>query len=172
MSRAAKRCRLGGIPPVCTANLAKPIVEQLKTSGSIKRGWIGVRIQTVTPEIAATLGLTETHGALVAGVAPGAPAAAAGIETGDLITSFNGQKVREMRDLPRIIESEAVASVEHNGPFGAKGVGESATFGVSPAIANALEDAVGVRLTTLPLKPEAILRALRRRDGQPLAEEP
>jgi serine protease Do len=62
----------------------------------------------VTPEIAETLGLTETHGALVAGVMPGAPAEAAGIETGDLITGFGDQKVREMRDLPRIVAETEV----------------------------------------------------------------
>jgi CO/xanthine dehydrogenase Mo-binding subunit len=85
--------------------------------------------------------------------------------------SLADYKIPGMRDLPRVIENEAVAAVERSGPFGAKGVGESATFGVSPAIANAIEDAVGVRLTALPLKAEAILRALRRRDGRPLAEE-
>jgi serine protease Do len=85
-----------------------PITTQIIKSGSIKRGWIGVRIQTVTPEIAETLGLSDLHGALVAGVTPGAPAAAAGIETGDLITGFDGQAVREMRDLPRIVAETEV----------------------------------------------------------------
>ena len=56
------------------------------------------------------------------------------------------------------------------GPFGAKGVGESATFGVSPAIANAIEDAVGVRITELPLTAEAVYRALRAAAGKPLPE--
>jgi CO/xanthine dehydrogenase Mo-binding subunit len=53
--------------------------------------------------------------------------------------------------------------VQHSGPFGAKGVGESATFGVSPAIANAIDDAVGVRLMELPITPDAIFAALDRR---------
>ena len=58
-----------------------------------------------------------------------------------------------------------------NGPFGAKGVGESGIFAVSPAIANALDDAVGVRLTHLPLSPEAVLRALRAKDGRPIEDD-
>ena len=85
--------------------------------------------------------------------------------------SLADYKIPGFLDLPAVMENEAVAAVEHSGPFGAKGVGESATFGVSPAIANAIDDAVGVRLTTLPLKPEAILRALYAAKGTPLPEE-
>jgi CO/xanthine dehydrogenase Mo-binding subunit len=66
--------------------------------------------------------------------------------------------------------NETVENTQTNGPFGAKGVGEVGTFGVSPAIANAIEDAVGVRLTELPLTPEAVLRALRVKQGRPLEE--
>ena len=69
-------------------------------------------------------------------------------------------KIPGMRDLPARTENEAVAAAQASGPFGAKGVGETATFGVSPAIANAIDDAVGVRLTDLPLTPEAVYRAL------------
>jgi CO/xanthine dehydrogenase Mo-binding subunit len=64
-------------------------------------------------------------------------------------------------DLPARIECAAVDAVQTTGPFGAKGVGETATFGVSPAIANAIHDAVGVRLTRLPLTPEAVYAALQ-----------
>jgi CO/xanthine dehydrogenase Mo-binding subunit len=60
--------------------------------------------------------------------------------------------------------------VQASGPFGAKGVGESATFSVSPAIANAIDDAVGVRLTALPLTPEAVYRALAAARGRPLED--
>jgi len=69
-------------------------------------------------------------------------------------------KIPGMRDLPTRIENETVAATQASGPFGAKGVGETATFGVSPAIANAIDDAVGVRLMDLPLTPEAVYRAL------------
>jgi CO/xanthine dehydrogenase Mo-binding subunit len=74
--------------------------------------------------------------------------------------SLADYKIPGMHDIPAVIENEIVDSVEHGGPFGAKGVGESATFGVSPAIANAIEDAIGVRLSELPLAPEAVLRAI------------
>jgi len=80
-------------------------------------------------------------------------------------------KIPGMLDVPRQIENEAVDGNERGGPFGAKGVGESGTFGVSPAIANAIEDAVGVRLTALPLTAEAVYRALRAKRGQPLEEQ-
>ena len=80
-------------------------------------------------------------------------------------------KIPGMHDIPPAIESALVESRQHSGPFGAKGVGESASFGVSPAIANAIEDATGVRLTALPITPETVLRALREREGRPLAEQ-
>jgi CO/xanthine dehydrogenase Mo-binding subunit len=67
--------------------------------------------------------------------------------------------------------SEAVDAEQRTGPFGAKGVGESGTFGVSPAIANAIEDAVGVRLTSLPLNAESVYRALRAARNDPLGDD-
>ncbi|HEX6007767.1 MAG TPA: molybdopterin cofactor-binding domain-containing protein, partial [Burkholderiales bacterium] len=80
-------------------------------------------------------------------------------------------KIPGMRDIPLVIENQAVDAAQASGPFGAKGVGESGTFGVSPAIANALHDAVGVRLTSLPITPEAVYRAIRRANGQPLEDD-
>ena len=85
--------------------------------------------------------------------------------------SLADYKIPGLHDLPRVIENEAVESYEPSGPFGAKGVGETATFAVSPAIANGIEDAVGVRLMQLPLTPEAVYRALRAAHGTPLGEE-
>jgi CO/xanthine dehydrogenase Mo-binding subunit len=76
--------------------------------------------------------------------------------------SLADYKIPGMRDLPARIENEAVAAVQHSGPFGAKGVGESATFGVSPAIANAIDDAVGVRLMELPMTADAVYAAIVR----------
>ena len=66
---------------------------------------------------------------------------------------------------------EIVDAEQHGGPFGAKGVGESGTFGVSPAIANAIEDAVGVRITEMPIRAETVYRALRAAAGNPLKED-
>ena len=80
-------------------------------------------------------------------------------------------KIPGMRDIPPLIENVAVEADQRTGPFGAKGVGESGTFGVSPAIANAVEDAIGVRITDLPLTPEVVYRALRSAQGEPLEEE-
>ena len=71
---------------------------------------------------------------------------------------------------PDMMENETIDSYQRNGPFGGKGVGEVATFCVSPAIGNAIDDAIGVRLTELPLNPEAVLRALRAKEGRPLRE--
>jgi CO/xanthine dehydrogenase Mo-binding subunit len=85
--------------------------------------------------------------------------------------SLADYKIPGIRDIPVALENEAVESIEHEGPFGAKGVGESGTFGVTPAVANAIHDAVGVRLTTLPLTPEAIYRAMCAARGEPLEDE-
>jgi CO/xanthine dehydrogenase Mo-binding subunit len=75
--------------------------------------------------------------------------------------SFADYKIPGFHDIPVLIENEIVEAEQTNGPFGAKGVGESATFGVSPAIASAIEDAVGVRLRSLPLTPEAVYDAMK-----------
>ncbi len=84
--------------------------------------------------------------------------------------SFADYKIPSLLDIPPEILSEAVDSEQTSGPFGAKGVGESGTFAVSPAIANAIEDAVGVRLVALPLTAEAVYRALRAARHAPLEE--
>ncbi|MEJ2432179.1 MAG: molybdopterin-dependent oxidoreductase [Pseudolabrys sp.] len=85
--------------------------------------------------------------------------------------SLADYKIPGIHDVPPAVENVAVDAYQSNGPFGAKGVGELGTFGVSPAIANAIEDAVGVRLTELPLTPEAVFRALRAKADKPLGDE-
>ena len=82
--------------------------------------------------------------------------------------SLADYKIPGIRDVPLQMENEAVDADQKSGPFGAKGVGESGTFGVSPAIANAIDDAVGVRLTCLPLTAEAVYRGLREQADNPL----
>jgi CO/xanthine dehydrogenase Mo-binding subunit len=84
--------------------------------------------------------------------------------------SFADYKIPSFLDIPAHMLNEAVDSAQRSGPFGGKGVGESGTFAVSPAIANAIEDAVGVRLTSLPLTAEAVYRALRAAAGRPLED--
>ena len=76
--------------------------------------------------------------------------------------SLADYKIPGFQDIP-VMETELVAAKQATGPFGAKGIGESGTFGVSPAIANAIDDAIGVHLTELPLTPEAVLRAITAR---------
>ncbi|HXQ82995.1 MAG TPA: xanthine dehydrogenase family protein molybdopterin-binding subunit [Xanthobacteraceae bacterium] len=82
--------------------------------------------------------------------------------------SLADYKIPGIADVPPVMVNDAIDAYQSNAPFGAKGVGESATMPLSPAIANAIDDAVGVRLTELPLTPEAVLRALRLQAGKPL----
>ena len=85
--------------------------------------------------------------------------------------SLADYKIPGFHDVPTAMENLTVDVTQSNGPFGAKGVGEVSTFCVSPAIANAIDDAVGVRLMELPLNPESVLRALRVKAGKPLGDE-
>ncbi|MBI1201288.1 MAG: molybdopterin-dependent oxidoreductase [Rhodopseudomonas sp.] len=84
--------------------------------------------------------------------------------------SFADYKIPGFADLPPTMTNVVVDANQHNGPFGAKGVGESGTFGVSPAYANAIEDAVGVRITTLPITPEKVYRAMCAARNEPLED--
>jgi serine protease Do len=90
------------------ANMVKGVVAQLKDFGHPRRGWLGVRIQQVTPDIADSLGLKDASGAMVAGVNDGGPADKAKIRNGDIILKFNNQDVKEMRSLPRIVADSDV----------------------------------------------------------------
>jgi serine protease Do len=90
------------------SNMAKNIVAQLKEFGHPRRGWLGVKIQQVTPEIAESLGLKDASGAMVAGVTDGGPAEKAKIHGGDIILKFDGQDVKEMHNLPRIVADAEV----------------------------------------------------------------
>jgi serine protease Do len=96
-----------GIGFAVPSNVAKVVYNQLKTGGKVSRGWLGVQIQEVTPAIAASLGLKEEGGALVASVTANSPAAKAGVKQGDVILSFNGTPVKQLRDLPRAVAAAA-----------------------------------------------------------------
>ncbi len=97
-----------GIGFAIPSNLAKSVISQLKGTGKVVRGWIGVSVQTVSPEIAKALGLKEAKGALVSDVAAGGPAEAAGIKRGDVIAAFNGREIKAMSDLPQLVAGTAV----------------------------------------------------------------
>jgi serine protease Do len=90
------------------AKTATPVIDQLKQFGETRRGWLGVRIQLVTDEIAESLNIKPPHGALVAGIDDKGPAKPAGIEAGDVIVKFDGKDIREMRDLPRVVADTTV----------------------------------------------------------------
>jgi CO/xanthine dehydrogenase Mo-binding subunit len=94
------------------------------------------------------------------------------IDGGQVVNaSLADYKIPGILDVPAVMENEAIESIQSNGPFGAKGVGETATFCASPAIANAIDDAIGVRVTELPLNAEAVYRALRASQNKPLEDE-
>jgi len=97
-----------GIGFAIPANLATNVISQLREFGETRRGWLGVRIQSVTDEIAESLGMDAPRGALVAGVNPDGPASSAGIEPGDVVLEFDGKPIPEMRDLPRVVAETAI----------------------------------------------------------------
>ena len=90
------------------ANIASNIVDQLREFGETRRGWLGVRIRQVTEELAEGLQLEEPKGALVEDVTSEGPAEEAGVEVGDVILSFDGTDIAEMRDLPRAVAGTGV----------------------------------------------------------------
>jgi serine protease Do len=109
-SRSGGNIGIGFAIPI---RLANEVVPQLKTKGRVTRGWLGVMIQKVTPDIAESLGYDEARGALVSEVMPEGPAAAAGLEQGDVIVAYDGEPVKESADLPRLVARTPVGkSVE------------------------------------------------------------
>jgi serine protease Do len=95
------------------ADTVTAVINQLKEFGAAQRGWLGVKIQSITDDIAESLGVPENTGALVAGVTPDSPAAKAGFEAGDVILKFDGKDVSTMRGLPRIVAQTPIGkSVE------------------------------------------------------------
>ena len=97
-----------GIGFATPASTVKPVIDQLRSFGEVRRGWLGVRIQNVDDTIAESLDLGPTRGALVSGTDAKGPATAAGIEAGDVIVKFDGHDISESRDLPKIVAQTAV----------------------------------------------------------------
>jgi len=99
-SRTGGNVGIGFAIPI---NVAKDLVPQLKETGKVTRGWIGVMIQKVTPEVASAVGLSGAKGARVAEVVKGGPAQEAGLEAGDIIVSFNGRVLGDSAELPLLV---------------------------------------------------------------------
>jgi serine protease Do len=99
-----------GIAFSIPAATVKNVIAQLKDTGSVSRGWIGVQVQPVTQDIADNMGLKKAQGALVAAPQKDGPAAKAGVEAGDVITAANGQSVKDARELARVIGGIAPGS--------------------------------------------------------------
>jgi len=97
-----------GIGFAVAVNTAKALIPQLESKGEVTRGYLGVAIQAITPELAKGLSLKDEKGALVADVTKGSPAETAGIKRGDVIVSFDGKDVAEMNTLPALVAATAV----------------------------------------------------------------
>jgi serine protease Do len=92
-----------GIGFAIPSALARPIIDQLKTTGKVERGWIGARIQPVTEEIAEAVGLDKPRGAMIAAIDPSSPAAQAKLQPGDVILTYDGKPIERSRQLPRLV---------------------------------------------------------------------
>ncbi|MGH7824537.1 MAG: DegQ family serine endoprotease [Candidatus Binatia bacterium] len=186
-SRTGGNLGIGFAIPI---NLAKEILPELIKKGKVTRGWLGVTIQRVTPEIADSLGLEKSRGALVANVVEGSPAAEAGIKTGDVIVEYDGSKIEEANQLPILVartkmgktikatvlrdkkqipvtikvgelkEEEVVASAPESGKLGLT------VQNVTPQIAESLglKRADGVVITSVQPQSAAAEAGLRRGD--------
>lgn len=97
-----------GIGFAIPINMAKEVLPQLEGKGKVVRGWLGVTVQPITPELAKSFGLDGEKGALVSEVVKDSPAAKAGLQNGDIILEYDRKKIREMNELPRFVAATAV----------------------------------------------------------------
>ncbi len=104
-SRSGGNIGIGFAIPI---DLARELIPQLKNKGKVIRGWMGVMIQKVTPELAESLGMKQAQGALVADVVADGPAAEAGVKVGDVILTFDGKPLKESTDLPLLVAREPI----------------------------------------------------------------
>lgn len=104
-----------GISLSIPSNIATRVVAQLIEFGETRRGWLGVSVQPVTPELAESFELDSPYGAIISRIEPGGPAAAAGLRTGDLVVSFDGRRVRDSRSFPRLVAETEIGLVAEIG---------------------------------------------------------
>lgn len=100
-----------GIGFAIPIDMARSVVEQLRNKGRVVRGWLGVLVQQITPEIAESLNLSQPEGALVSDVTPGGPADKAGLKRGDVIVAFDGNRIEDMPDLPKTVATNEPGTV-------------------------------------------------------------
>ena len=100
-----------GIGFAIPIDIAKGILKDLRERGTVTRGWLGVMIQKITPDLAKSFGLSQSEGALIGDVIPDGPAAKGGVKRGDVIVMFDGQQVKDMEDLPKIVAATRPNSV-------------------------------------------------------------
>ena len=131
-----------GIGFAIPSNLARQVVADLREHGKVERGWLGVRIQQVTPDIAEGFGLERAEGALVAAVEPNSPAAEAGFRAGDVILAWNGAKVEALKDLPRLV---AATPVEQSVEVSLWRNGKAESFVVTTGSAPAAREVSGLQ---------------------------
>jgi serine protease Do len=117
-----------GIGFAVPADTVAPVVQQLRQYHEVRRGWLGVKIQSVSEEIATALGIPESSGALVAAITPNGPAAKGGVKAGDVIMRFDGEDVNSLRSLPRLV---ARAPIEKTVPVEVLRKGERKTLQVT-----------------------------------------
>jgi serine protease Do len=142
-----------GIGFAIPSNMTKSILDQLTKYGKTRRGWLGVRIQTVTDEIAESLNLGKTRGALVASLTSTGPAEKSGVKAGDVILKFAGKNVNDMRALPRIV---ADAEIGKAAPMVVWRDGKELTLNVVVGELEVAEDQ-GLVEKASPAEPEAPL---------------
>lgn len=117
-----------GIGFAVPADTVAPVVQQLRQYHEVRRGWLGVKIQSVSEEIATALGIPESSGALVAAITPDGPAAKGGVKAGDVIMRFDSEDVNSMRSLPRLV---ARAPIDKTVPVEVLRKGERKTLQVT-----------------------------------------
>ncbi|RNC68131.1 MAG: DegQ family serine endoprotease [Desulfuromonadales bacterium] len=97
-----------GIGFAIPVNMAKEVIPQLEEKGKVIRGWLGVTVQPITPDLARSFGLEGEKGALIADAVKDGPAAKAGLKSGDIVLEFDGKKIREMNELPRAVAATPI----------------------------------------------------------------
>ena len=143
-----------GIAFAVPAKTAKSVIEQLKNQGKVSRGWLGVKIQNVDEDTAASLGLAKANGALVSEITPAGPAEASGLKARDVVMSVNGEKIDDSRDLARKIASfspDTVVDVQ--------------------VWRNGAEQLIKVKLGMFPNTPEELSKLEQGKPAQPTATE-